>query len=98
MSFQTTDKTLFNLVHGKKSQDGSKTYWNRVGVAIFDTEKNRISIHLDHLPIGDWDGWLSAFPKEDEATGANARGSSTNSRHNSSSTINDSDWDDIPFN
>lgn len=87
----SSDRVFYNLVHGKKSPDGAKTYWNRVGIAIYDTDKDRISIHLDQIPIGaDWDGWLSAFPKEDDNGTSNQRSSAPSQGHD--------DFDDIPFN
>lgn len=95
MSLATNDRNIYNLVHGKKSPDGSKTYWNRVGIAIYDQDKDRISIHLDQIPIGaDWDGWLSAFPKEDDTSNS----TSSNSRSASNTRYDDGDFDDIPFN
>lgn len=59
-------KTVFNVAHGRPIPNSSKSAWNKVGVLIVDSEKERISLHLDSIPAGEWNGWLSVFPKEDD--------------------------------
>lgn len=41
----------------KKSEDGGKAIWERVGVMLIK-EDGKKSMKLDLLPAGGWDGWL----------------------------------------
>lgn len=43
--------------------DPSSSHFVKIGIA-FSTDKGRIDIKLDALPIGEWDGRLMLFPKE----------------------------------
>ena len=97
-----SERQLFNLVHGRKSPDGQKTFWNRVGMAIYYPEDNRIGIHLDSVPVGEWDGWLTAFPKESDEERQEPQGSSRPSKQDSRSqrkpSPNNGEFvDNIPF-
>jgi hypothetical protein len=64
-------RQLFNIVRGREyeSREGMKTTWDRVGVLVVDGEK--VSLRLDTIPAGQWDGWLKAFPRDDERRPAN---------------------------
>lgn len=59
-------RQIFNVVRGRDidGRQGRKTVWDRVGVLVIDGEK--ISLRLDAIPAGGWDGWLKAFPRDDE--------------------------------
>jgi hypothetical protein len=59
-------KQILNVMRAREGQDG-KTYWDRVGILIQDSEK--CSIHLDVMPVGEWNGWLQAFRREEEGQG-----------------------------
>jgi hypothetical protein len=75
MHFQT--KTLFNVAHGRPVPNSKKSVWNKVGILIVDPDNDRISLHLDSIPTGEWNGWLSIFPKEtDKAQTAHTPASS----------------------
>jgi len=56
---------IFNVVRARDIQGrhGNKTVWDRVGVLVINGDK--ISIRLDTIPAGPWDGWLKAFPRDD---------------------------------
>jgi len=57
-------KELYNVVRAREIETGTgrKTIWDRVGILLFDGD--RISIRLDAIPAGQWDGWLKAFPRD----------------------------------
>ena len=59
-------KQILNVMRAREGQDG-KTHWDRVGILIQDGEK--CSIHLDVIPVGEWNGWLQAFRREEEGQG-----------------------------
>ena len=64
MQFKT--KTIYNVAHGRPLPNSEKSVWNKVGVLIIDPDKERMSLHLDCIPAGDWNGWLSIFPPREE--------------------------------
>ena len=41
----------------KKSETKGKAQWEKVGV-ILEKEQGKMSVKLDVLPAGNWDGWL----------------------------------------
>ncbi len=55
-------KRIYNIVRPREGKDG-KTFWDRHGAMIVDGDK--ISIHLDSIPAGEWNGWFNVYPKED---------------------------------
>ena len=55
-------KRIYNIVRPREGKDG-KTFWDRHGAMIVDGDK--ISIHLDSVPAGEWNGWFNVYPKED---------------------------------
>ena len=60
-------KRIFNIVRPREypAADGQvKTAWDRHGVLIVDGKK--LSMHLDSIPAGDWNGWLNVFERQDE--------------------------------
>lgn len=58
-------KRIYNIVRPREGKDG-KTFWDRHGAMIVDGDK--ISIHLDSIPTGEWNGWFNVYPKEDAET------------------------------
>jgi hypothetical protein len=64
-------KQILNVMRAREGQDG-KTYWDRVGILIQDSDK--CSIHLDVMPVGEWNGWLQAFRREEEGQGQHNQG------------------------
>lgn len=63
-------KTFYNLAYGQRPEGKEKTFWKPVGILVHDHENDRISVHLDVVPAGNWNGWLSAFPKDDKPASA----------------------------
>lgn len=63
-------KTVMNVCRARETQPGGKTYWDRVGVLIMDGDK--VSIRLDAIPTGGWDGWLKAFARDEDTARAAA--------------------------
>ena len=59
-------RVVMNVVRGRDivGATGKKTVWDRVGVLIIDGDK--YAIRLDSIPAGAWDGWLRAFPRDEE--------------------------------
>jgi hypothetical protein len=64
-------RQIYNVVRGRdiEGRQGKKTVWDRVGMLLIDGDK--ISLRLDTIPAGQWDGWLKAFPRDDERRPAN---------------------------
>lgn len=40
--------------------------WRDIGIATVDEKKKKISVKLDLLPVGDFDGWISGFLMESD--------------------------------
>jgi hypothetical protein len=55
-------RRIYNIVRPREGKDG-KTFWDRHGAMIIDGDK--ISIHLDTIPVGEWNGWFNVYPKEE---------------------------------
>ena len=64
-------KQILNVMRAREGQDG-KTYWDRVGILIQDGDK--CSIHLDVIPVGEWNGWLQAFRRDEEGQQGQGQG------------------------
>lgn len=47
------------------NQGNEKTSWKNVGTA-FVSDQGKISIKLDSVPCGEWDGWLSLFDQREK--------------------------------
>jgi len=41
----------------KKSETKGKAQWERVGV-LLEKDQGKMSVKMDLLPAGNWDGWL----------------------------------------
>ena len=68
-------KRIFNIVRPKEypASDGQiKTFWERHGVFVVDGKK--MSIHLDSMPVGEWNGWFNVFERTDDAPGQGGGG------------------------
>jgi hypothetical protein len=90
-------KQVFNLVRPREyeGRNGTQTTWDRVGILIQDGE--RISLRLDTMPIGNWDGWLRAFPREQEQPGQQ-RQAMNGQPHPATRPAAPADFDDeLPF-
>ncbi len=55
-------RKIYNVVKPREGQNG-KTHWDRHGVLIADGEK--ISLHIDSIPTGEWNGWFNVYPREE---------------------------------
>ena len=99
-----SEKRFFNIATSRADTNNpDKKYWSQHGILILTTTsqgEERIAIKLNSFPIGaEFDGWFSAFPKEDDNTGSNARVNVTRTNRYQSSYLNTDDYDDsIPFN
>ena len=63
-------KRIFNIVRPREYSAGDgqvKTAWDRHGVLIVDNKK--LSIHLDSIPAGEWNGWFNVFERQDDQPG-----------------------------
>ena len=57
-------KKIYNVINGRKGPD-DKTFWSKHGVLVVNGDK--ISIKLESIPIGEWNGWFSCFlPSDDQ--------------------------------
>ena len=68
-------KRIFNIVRPREYTAGDgqvKTAWDRHGVLIVDGKK--LSIHLDSIPAGEWNGWLNVFERQDDQPGQGNNG------------------------
>lgn len=85
-------RQIFNVVRGRdiEGRQGKKTVWDRVGLLLIDGDK--ISLRLDAIPAGGWDGWLKAFPRDDERR----QGQSGQPAPRGGGVFDDLD-DDVPF-
>lgn len=65
-------KQIYNVVHPREGSDG-KTYWEKMGVMVIEQDDTsadpKINIRLDSIPVGKWDGWLKAFPRDERSRG-----------------------------
>lgn len=64
-------KRIYNIVRPCEGRDG-KTRWQRHGVLIIDDD--RISLHIDSLPVSEWNGWFNCYLREDEVAEAQNTG------------------------
>jgi hypothetical protein len=92
-----SEKRYFNIATSRPdASNPDKKHWTQHGILILSMNhqgEERISIKLNSFPIGsDFDGWFSAFPKEDDTRNATYR----NNHHQS--VANDDYDDSIPFN
>jgi len=60
---------IYDVVYAQQ-QNGDKektqkTQWIRVGVLI-EKEDGKMRIKLDSIPIGNWDGWLNVFERQEK--------------------------------
>lgn len=62
------------------SNGEAKTRWHNVGKA-FHNENGNISIKLNSIPVGDWDGYLNLFDE----------------RNNNQAQANNNQRADLPF-
>jgi hypothetical protein len=57
---------IYNLSTSIQGKDG-KTHWNTCGLLMIGEKggKERISVKLNSIPAGEWNGWFSAFERTD---------------------------------
>ncbi len=61
-----TTRKVYNIVKPREYVTASgenKTSWSRHGILIIDGDK--VSLRIDSIPTGDWNGWLNGFEKEE---------------------------------
>jgi hypothetical protein len=86
------EKTLYHVAFARSGNNG-KTHWQRLGVLLHNPDKpHPFSIHLDALPAGEWDGWLSCFIKTDDDNRSPGRSHSANPADE-----DNADYPNIPF-
>lgn len=84
-------KKIYNLVRARRlDAEGSKTFWDRVGVLVID--EDRISARMDSIPVGNWDGWLMAFPRNEQDEDPPSTKKKSNAR-----AFDQIDENDMPF-
>lgn len=69
------NKRIFNIVRPREYTAAGgevKTAWDRHGVLIVDGKK--LSIHLDSIPTGEWNGWFNVFERQDDQPGQGDQG------------------------
>lgn len=63
---------VYDVCAGQKDGKSEKVRWLKVG-AVFEKD-GRLSMKLDSIPAGEWNGWLSLFepkPKDDAPSRTN---------------------------
>ncbi len=57
----------------EKSEDkkDGKTRWENVGVII--EKDGKLSVKLNVVPVGNWDGWLNAVERKEKTPAAEVR-------------------------
>jgi hypothetical protein len=58
--------TRYDIITGRKSKDGEKTYWTKVGVA-FSRDQGGFSIELEAYPLPDAEGKVRVLMVEPKA-------------------------------
>lgn len=53
---------IMNISYAR--EDGEKTYWHDMGILIVK-EDGKMSIKLNVMPIGAWNGWLVVSEKKE---------------------------------
>ena len=85
-------KRIFNLVRPRETN--GKTFWDRHGILIIDDEK--ISLRLDSIPTGEWNGWLNAYERDQDNTPPRSPGRGGH-RNNRPAPLPTDFNDEIPF-
>jgi hypothetical protein len=67
--------TVKDVVHSRKGKD-DKTQYQNVGMLLIKDD-GKMSIKLNAVPVGEWDGWLQVYDKK--AKSANSSGSGSGS-------------------
>lgn len=50
-----------------KDKDGNtKSVYTTIGTMFTSEHKSHMSIKLDTVPVGEWNGWVSVFVREDK--------------------------------
>lgn len=48
---------VYDIIWKRRENENGKARWERVGV-LLKKDEGKMSIKLDLLPIGNWDGWF----------------------------------------
>jgi len=59
---------IYDVVYAQQQngdKEKQKTQWIRVGV-LLEKEDGKMRIKLDAIPIGNWDGWLNVFERQEK--------------------------------
>lgn len=59
----------YNVVRVEKRKDSDKKRYTNVGILLVKDDGG-MSIKLNAVPCGDWDGWLSCYPYKEDDGGA----------------------------
>jgi len=51
----------------EKSETKGKAQWEKVGV-LLEKDEGKMSVKMDLLPAGNWDGWLVAAERKSKDT------------------------------
>jgi len=55
-------KHIYDLCSSREIPGKEKKAWSKHGVLIVQ-EDGRMSVKLESMPVGEWNGWLSVFEK-----------------------------------
>ncbi len=66
---------LYDIVRVQSIEGREKPAYHNCGVMIMKPD-GKISIKLNSIPVGDWNGWFNVFPKKDQPQVAPAQSDS----------------------
>ena len=56
-------KQTLQLKHTR--EENGKKYYTTVGIVLLDQNQDgspKVSVKMNSVPVGDWNGWLNAYP------------------------------------
>jgi len=56
---------IYDIVQVKSVEGQDKPFYQNCGIMIVKDD-NKISIKLNTVPVGDWNGWFNVFLKKDK--------------------------------
>ena len=62
---------LWKREEKSEEKKDSKTRWENVGVLI--EKDGKLSIKLNVIPVGDWDGWLTVKERQEKPASSEAK-------------------------
>lgn len=57
---------IYDLIRKKSEDPEGKARWEKLGVMI--DKDGKLSVKLDLLPVGEWDGWLVVSERRERET------------------------------